>query len=148
MEQAPFPRRILVLCSGNTCRSPMAATWLRQQRPGWVVLDAGAAPGPSNGLANRVMREQGLLLEPGHGKSWERYRGEAFDAVIVLSPLAAAVVQREAPHWPLIEMLVDDPAAVQGTDAFRLEAYRNTAQQLQERLGAWLKEWTGAESAG
>jgi arsenate reductase len=131
---------VLVLCSGNTCRSPMAAAWLRHWYPEWQVLDAGVSPGPSNGLASRVMGELGLVLEPRPGKSWQRYRQEPVDTVIALSALAISVVRRDAPHWPLTEMLVDDPAAVQGTEALRLEAYRASALEIQHRLRQWLAQ--------
>lgn len=122
----------------------MAAAWLRQQHPDWHIVDAGVAPGlgPSNGLASRVMQEQGLTVPVLPGKSWTLYRQNSFDHVLVLSKLAAAVMQREAPHWPVTELLMDDPAVVQGTEAFRLEAYRATAQELREKLLEW---W---ESAG
>ncbi|MEE9161936.1 MAG: arsenate reductase ArsC, partial [Candidatus Neomarinimicrobiota bacterium] len=36
--------RVLVLCTGNSCRSQMAAAYLRRLRPGWEVLSAGTYP--------------------------------------------------------------------------------------------------------
>lgn len=62
--------KILIVCSGNTCRSPMAAAILRDllSRAGKgdiEVSSAGAAAYPGMGAspeAVRVMREQGLCL--------------------------------------------------------------------------------------
>jgi len=118
----------------------MAAAWLRKEHPDWHIVDAGVAPGPSNGMASLVMREHGLEAPAQPGKSWIQYRQETFDYVLVLSSLAAEVMEREAPHWPVTVFQVEDPAAVQGTEAFRLEAYRATANQLREMLSAWWRE--------
>ncbi|MCH7498146.1 MAG: arsenate reductase ArsC, partial [Candidatus Marinimicrobia bacterium] len=53
--------RILVLCTGNSCRSQMAAATLRRLQPDWEVTSAGTFPlDQVHPLAVRVMAEVGL----------------------------------------------------------------------------------------
>ncbi len=61
-------QRVVFLCSGNTCRSPIAAAILRARRPDAQVLSAGLAAVdglPAAETARAVARERGLDLE-GH----------------------------------------------------------------------------------
>jgi protein-tyrosine-phosphatase len=64
-------RRVLLVCSGNTCRSPMAAALLRhlweQAKPGWELetlsAGTGAMPGePATEHAITAMKSRGLEL--------------------------------------------------------------------------------------
>lgn len=63
-----MPRRILFVCSGNTCRSPMAAAVLRSSLPpgsGWIVESAGLSASPGqNASANAILalKEEGIDL--------------------------------------------------------------------------------------
>ncbi len=59
------PRRVLIVCTGNTCRSPMAQVLLQRLKPDWEVRSAGVAaqPGqPASTHAQRVAADRGLDL--------------------------------------------------------------------------------------
>jgi protein-tyrosine phosphatase len=63
----PSPRRILVLCHGNICRSPFAEALLRARCAGRLVRSAGFAAGesvPADPTAIAVAREWSIDLEP------------------------------------------------------------------------------------
>ncbi len=55
------PMRVLILCTGNACRSQMAEGFLHQLRPEWEVFSAGTFPADQvHPLAIRVMAEAGV----------------------------------------------------------------------------------------
>ncbi len=136
----PLPgRTVLLVCTGNTCRSPMATAILQRLRPSWILWQGGVEPGVSNGLAGVVLGEMSLPAPPAQGSTWERYRDSQPDAVLVFSEKALKVLQELNPNWPLITMLVSDPAEVRGSREIRLQAYRECARQLARELHQWLE---------
>ncbi len=59
-------KRVVFVCSGNTCRSPLAAAILRAEEPGVEVHSAGLAAyegSPAAESAKTVARERGLALQ-------------------------------------------------------------------------------------
>ncbi len=118
----------------------MTAAILKQMRPAWIVEDAGVQPDRSNGYAERVMLERGIMLKSRPGRSWKIFAGRSFDAVLVLSQKAAEMLSREAPDWTLFHMTIPDPAAVaeKGVEEETLQAYRNTADQIEAGLTSWI----------
>ena len=57
------PMRLLILCTGNSCRSQMAAAFVQRLRPEWEVHSAGTLPADGvHPMAIQVLRETGLDL--------------------------------------------------------------------------------------
>lgn len=84
-------RRLLFVCSGNTCRSPMAEALLRAALPGdsgWTVESAGIAaekgvPASRNAVA--AMREHGLDLSGHFSRRATREMLRAADVVVAMT---------------------------------------------------------------
>ena len=138
---------VLVICSANRCRSPMAAALLQQllEREGlldryrvdtagtWADEGVGAAP-----VAQAVMRERGLDL--GQHRS-RRVSGDllrAFDLVLVME-----AGQREAlvaefpdvgPRLHLLAAMAGEPYSLRDPVEGTLEAYRSLADELADLL--------------
>ncbi len=73
-------RKVVMICSGNTCRSPMAEVLLRSMLPGVDVSSAGlyAMEGmPASAEAQREMARRNLSLAAHRSRqlTWERARG-------------------------------------------------------------------------
>ena len=132
MEQA-----VLIACTMNAVRSPMAAAMLRHLVGSRIyVRSAGVRVGELDLLAVEAMEEIGLEIGQHKPRCFEDLEDGSFDLVITLSPEAqhkAVELTRTAAtqveYWPTL-----DPTAVEGSREQRLAAYRSVRDQLMERL--------------
>jgi protein-tyrosine-phosphatase len=132
MEQA-----VLIACTMNAVRSPMAAAMLRHLAGRRLYVEsAGVRAGELDPLAVEVMDEIGLEIARHRPHRFEDLEDGSFDLVITLSPEAhhkAMELTRTAAtrveYWPTL-----DPTAVEGSREQRLQAYREVRDQLIERL--------------
>ena len=77
--------RILILCTGNSCRSQMAEGFLGSIDPRLEVFSAGTNPAPAvNPFAVAVMKEAGIDISQNRPKSVDLFLDEPFDFVITV----------------------------------------------------------------
>ncbi|NTW26315.1 MAG: arsenate reductase ArsC, partial [Lentimicrobium sp.] len=77
--------KILILCTGNSCRSQMAHGFLQSFDPGLTVRSAGTeASGMLNQKAVEVMKEIGIDISHHTSDSVDLYLGEEWDYVITV----------------------------------------------------------------
>jgi len=130
-------RAVLIACTMNAVRSPMAAAMLRHLAGQRLYIEsAGVRAGELDPLAVAVMDEIGLEIGKHRPRCFEDLEDGSFDLVITLSPEAqhkAVELTRTADtrveYWPTM-----DPTAVEGSREQRLGAYREVRDQLMERL--------------
>ena len=134
------PIRILVLCTGNSCRSIMAEALFRQLGGERVaVQSAGSQPaGTVNPRTIQVLDEAGLDHGWARSKSMTEFLDREFDHVLtVCDDAAEACPVFPGPavrtHWS-----IPDPASATGTDDEVLAVYRATLADLRERIEAFL----------
>ncbi|MDF9828531.1 arsenate reductase [Ereboglobus sp. PH5-10] len=125
---------VLVLCTGNSCRSQMAEGFLRAAAGDIIdVYSAGSKPaGHIHPLAVQVMREAGIDLsaEPYRSKSWNEFLNKKITTVITVCGNADAACpffpgQVNRHHWRF-----DDPACAVGTDEEILAEFRRIRDQI------------------
>lgn len=127
-------RRVLFICSGNTCRSQMAEAMVNAGWEGWHAYSAGVRPEKNIApFTLRVLREIGIEHD-GQPKGIETFRGQKFDLVVTVCDTA-----REAcPVWPGsgLQRHEDfrDPAEATGSEAERLEVYRHVRDDIAAAL--------------
>jgi arsenate reductase (thioredoxin) len=126
MANAPMKvPRVLVLCTENSARSQMGEGILRFLAGDSVeVVSAGTRPGSLHPLAVEAMREVEIDISGQRAKSVVEFRGQEFEAIVTVCDEA-----REAcPVFPgraaRVHYNIPDPAAVEGTQEERLEAFR------------------------
>jgi arsenate reductase len=129
-------KRLLVLCTGNSCRSQMAAGWVRHLLGDrWQVESAGTRPAPRvNPLAVRVMAEAGVDISGAVPRSVTPLLDQPYDLAVTVCDSA-----REAcPIFPgareRLHLSFPDPVLAQGSEEERLEVYRHVRDAIRERL--------------
>jgi arsenate reductase (thioredoxin) len=141
MKDGPVERpiRVLVVCTGNSARSLMAEALLRKHGgTAFDVYSAGTEPKGINPLTERVLDEAGIDHSWARSKSVAEYLGKSFDYVITVCDQARQVCPvfpgvHEALHWGY-----EDPAAVEGTEAERLAAFRSTLTMMATRIQSFI----------
>lgn len=134
------PARILVLCTGNSCRSILAEALFRDLGGTRVAIEsAGSRPeGTVNPRTIQVLDEAGMAHEWARSKSMGTFLDREFDHVITVCDDAAEACPTfpgpaERTHWS-----IPDPARAGGTEEERLAVYRATLADLRERIGGFL----------
>ena len=131
------PRGILFLCVANSARSQIAEGVARSMVPaGTKVWSAGSRPTSVRPEAIAVLKEIGIDISHHRSKAVAEIPAAEVDTVITLCgeeecPLFLGKATRL--HWGL-----PDPAAVQGSEQDRLNAFRGTRDELRRRLEAFL----------
>lgn len=126
--------KVLVLCTGNSCRSQMGEGWLRHDLGDRVeAYSAGTKPSFVHPRAVDVMGEAGVDLSSHTSKSVEGLRGVAFDLVVTVCDSA-----REAcPVFPgakrTVHRAFDDPAHA-GTGDEALPVFRRVRDEIRAVL--------------
>jgi arsenate reductase (thioredoxin) len=134
-------QRVLILCTGNSARSQMAEGWLRALAPErFLVFSAGTHPSSVNPLAIQVMQERGIDISSHRSKSVGEFLDQPFDYVITVCDQAAEACpvfpgSAQRIHWSF-----SDPAAVIGSDAVTLAAFRQVRDALGQQLSRWLQD--------
>jgi len=126
---------ILFLCVANSARSQMAEGIARSLAPpGIHVRSAGSSPTRVRPEAIAVLREIGIDISGNRSKSVSEIPAAEIDTVITLCAEEVCPIffgSAERIHWPL-----PDPAAVKGSAEARLEAFRETRDELRRRIEA------------
>ena len=134
-HEALHDRHILFLCVANSARSQMAEGIARRLAPERVrVSSAGSMPTSVRPQAAAVLREIGIDIGDQRSKSVDDVEG-LVDVVITLCAEEVCPVwlgSAERLHWAL-----PDPAAVEGTEEQKLEAFRAVRDELLRRLGVF-----------
>jgi len=141
------PLRILVVCTGNSARSILGEALFRDLGGSRVeVRSAGTEPKGLNPLTLRVLEEAGVSTDRLRSEAVTLYLDPPWDWVITVCDSARDTCPyvpgaRARVHWSL-----PDPAAVVGTEAERLDAFRAIMGELDTRIRRFLAE-TGVVSA-
>jgi len=132
---------VLVLCTGNSCRSQMAEGFLRRYRGDeFEAHSAGTEPkGEVHPLAVRVMNEIGIDISRQKPKPLGMYLGRLpVHHLLIVCDHANDTCPRIWPgaftrdYFPF-----DDPAGFVGTEEETLDAFRRVRDEIGEALRAW-----------
>jgi arsenate reductase len=113
-------KKVLVLCTGNSCRSVMAEALINHLGKGtFQAVSAGSKPaGFVHQKSIEVLKHHGIDIANPRSKSWDEFAGQPFDLVITVCDQAAAescplfLGAAKKLHWS-----TPDPAKATGTEA-------------------------------
>ena len=130
-------KKILVICTGNSCRSIMAESLINALCEGrYKASSAGSFPvGYVHPKAMQTLFRHGIdCIEP-RSQSWDDYAADYFDLLITVCDQAAGescpqhLASYETWHWGL-----PDPAQVEGDESAVNAAFEPTYEQLKSLI--------------
>jgi arsenate reductase len=109
--------RVLILCTGNSCRSQMAEGFLKDWYPDWEVFSAGTNPSSDvHPKAIKVMEEVNIDISNGYPKDVEIFTMQSFDYIFTVCdnakescPVFSGNVKK------IVHIGFEDPAEATGT---------------------------------
>ena len=137
-------KRILFLCTGNSCRSQMAEGWCRTLGGEHLACDsAGLEAHGLNPLAIQVMNEAGVDISRQQSNTINEKQNVPFDLVVTVCGHA----HEHCPVWPadatVVHMPFDDPPALARDAASEEEAlghYRRVRDEIREEISRLVQE--------
>jgi len=137
-------KRVLFLCTGNSCRSQMADGVVNHDFSGEIeAFSAGTAPHGLNPRAVQVMSEIGIDISGNSSDRLSHFEGQSFDYVISLCgdadekcPLFFGGVRR-------LHMPFDDPPRAIGSEEEVMAVYRRVRDEIREKLQHFFQQELG-----
>lgn len=130
---------ILILCTGNSCRSHLAEGILRAAlNDDYIVASAGSKPaGYVHPLAIKAMAEVGIDISAHHSKHMDEFLKQDVETVITVCgnadqacPMFPGQVNRH--HWGF-----DDPAHATGTEEEQMQVFRRVRDEIKRVFEAY-----------
>ena len=134
-------KNILVLCTGNACRSQIAHGYLEQYAGGRAsIYSAGVETHGVNPRAVTIMKEDGVDISQNTSNNVLEYTDVPFDFVITVCDNA----KERCPYFPTkaekFHQNFPDPAKANGTEEEIMEEFRNVRTLIKEYSKAFIDQ--------
>jgi arsenate reductase len=134
-------KKVLVLCTGNSCRSQIAEGYLRFFAGNKAdIYSAGVETHGVNPKAILIMREDGIDISRHTSNNIEEYRTLEFDFVITVCDNA----KERCPYFPakakIFHYNFPDPAKATGTEAEVLNEFRRVRELIKDYCNKFVTE--------
>ena len=134
-------KKILVLCTGNSCRSQIAEGYLRQfAKDKAEIYSAGVETHGVNPRAIATMKEDGIDISHHTSNNMNEFRNIEFDFVITVCDNA----KERCPFFPSgakkFHHDFPDPAKATGTEEEILQSFRNTRRMIKDYCKKFVDE--------
>lgn len=130
-------QKVLVLCTGNSCRSVMAEALFNHLGKGrFNAVSAGSDPaGYVHPQSLKTLARHGISCDAPRSKSWDEFADQVFDYVVTVCDGAAAescpvfLGNAKKLHWS-----TPDPAKAEGTEEDINAAFDQAFEMLKTRI--------------
>lgn len=134
-RESPNVKKVLFLCSGNSCRSQMAEGLLRHLAGDkFEVFSAGIYPSEVHPLAIKVMDEVGIDIAKQRSKSVNQFLNQQFDYLITVCDKARQTCPAFPGNYEKIDWDLEDPVQAEGREGERLILFRKVRDQIKENI--------------
>jgi len=130
-------REVLILCTGNSCRSQMAEGLLSYFSPNTKVYSAGTKPEKVNPFAIKAMAEIGIDISQNTSNHVDEYTHIDFDYVFTVCDNAKEICPIYPKAKKMIHHSFPDPADATGTEQEQLRVYVEVRDQLSDYFKAF-----------
>ena len=140
MNESNKAYNVLFLCTGNSARSILAEVLLNSRGAGrFRAFSAGSHPvGRVNPYALAFLQKAGHATDGLRSKSWDEFARPGSPALDFVFTVCDSAANEVCPIWPgqpiTAHWGLPDPAAVQGSDAEKEKAFRDTYVTLDRRI--------------
>lgn len=136
VTQRSEKKRVLILCTGNSCRSQMAEGLVNHLLADqWEAHSAGTRPALQvHPLAVEAMAEIGIDISAGVPESVALYKADRWDLVFTVCDSAKEKCPAFTRPVEQLHISFDDPADATGTEEERRAAFRRVRDEIRERL--------------
>ncbi|MGB5288438.1 MAG: arsenate reductase ArsC [Ignavibacteriaceae bacterium] len=135
-------KKILILCTGNSCRSQMAEGFLKSYNENLEVYSAGTKPAEKvNPFAVKAMKEIGIDISNGIAEDVDKYLSQSFDYVITVCDNAketCPVFMGDVKHN--LHIGFDDPADAVGSEEEVMPVYRRVRDEIKRDFYEFYKK--------
>jgi arsenate reductase len=137
-------KRVLFLCTGNSCRSQMADGIVNHDFDGRVeAFSAGTEPHGLNPKAVQVMNEIGIDISANSSDHLSRFEGQVFDYVISLCGDADQKCPAFFGGVKQLHIPFDDPPRATGSAEEVLAVYRRVRDEIRRQMNRLFKQELG-----
>lgn len=126
-------KKILVLCTGNSCRSQMAHGFL-EAFTDYQIFSAGTKPEPVNKYASEVMKELNIDISTNSSNHIDEYVDQEITLVLTVCDNAKEICPVFPVKTNFIHFSFDDPADAKGTYEEKIVVYRKIRDQIQDYI--------------
>jgi len=132
-------KKVLFLCTGNSCRSQMAEAWVNALRSSeWLAYSAGIETHGMNPHAVSVMAESGVDMSGHYSKTLEDLKEQVFDLVVTVCDHAAEHCPAIPMATPVKHVPFDDPPALAKLAA-NAEASLNSYRLVRDQIRSYIE---------
>ncbi|WP_121627142.1 arsenate reductase ArsC [Poseidonibacter antarcticus] len=131
-------KKVLILCTGNSCRSIVAEALINAKLDGVVADSSGVkASGKVNPNAKKLLEEKGIWKDEYHSKTIDKVIDNAYDLVVTVCDNAHETCPMFPKAVKVIHISFEDP------DGKGFDAFIDTYNEIEEKLLPKVKETLG-----
>ena len=132
-------KKILILCTGNSCRSQMADGLLSSFLTNFQIYSAGTKPEAVNHFAVKVMNLIGIDISKNSSNHVDEYIDIDFDYVFTVCDNAKEICPIYSKAKQMVHHSFIDPADAKGSNSEQLAVYINVRNQISDYFKDFFK---------
>ncbi|MBW8016471.1 MAG: arsenate reductase ArsC [Planctomycetes bacterium] len=126
-------KKVLFLCTGNSCRSQMAEGWANHLRSkDLIAFSAGVNPGKLNDRAVAVMKEVGVDISSHIPQHVDDFAGLEFDLIVTVCDNAKELCPIFGGKGTVVHNKFDDPSEIIATEENTMAEFRRVRDEIRD----------------